>query len=358
MKILVATHSYGLNGASAILKSMLAHWASAKGWKIDVLMTDNQFQLHAADIRDLGTNPIQKANTGVDYHFVLINTAVNLKYIDLFFKKIPIILWVHEGTTLVQNLKSTPADIIKSLSKPDLLIFQTPWQSDSVFRSFIHHLPASRITSIPCGIEINGRIPARSAALSNKARIISIGSVYPRKRQLDLAMAVIQLSSRRAIECSFLGSLKDAGAYGPQARHFFEAPPESLHWLGGVSEDEKLQKIVDADMACFPSGDETFGISALETALLGKPVILADLPVYREVGWIDGKNCLMFPVGDVGALERQLEKLLDDPVLQRTLSAAGKTLALRYDMDAFFSKMTTACLGALGSRPQAMPTGT
>lgn len=66
----------------------------------------------------------------------------------------------------------------------------------------------------------------------------------------------------------------------------------------------------------------------------------------------------MFPVGDVGALERQLEKLLDDPVLQRTLSATGQELALRYDMDAFFSKMTTACLGALGSRPQAMPTGT
>jgi len=151
------------------------------------------------------------------------------------------------------------------------------------------------------------KIPTKSPALSNKTRIISIGSIYPRKRQLDLAGAVINLSKRHEVECFFLGSLKNAGAYGPQARHFFETPHESLHWLGGVSEDEKLQRIVDSDIACFPSGDETFGISALETVLLGKPVILADLPVYREVGWIEGKNCLMLPVGDVAALEGQLE---------------------------------------------------
>jgi len=43
MKILVLTHSYGANGAAAILKSTLQYWANNLGWQIDTLLNEESY---------------------------------------------------------------------------------------------------------------------------------------------------------------------------------------------------------------------------------------------------------------------------------------------------------------------------
>jgi glycosyltransferase involved in cell wall biosynthesis len=116
---------------------------------------------------------------------------------------------------------------------------------------------------------------------------------------------------------------------------------DALNFTDALTEAEKQNYLINADMACFPSGDETFNISAMEAANYGIPVILADLPVYEELGWRHGSNCLKYPVANVPALEKEIEKLVLDVELRQRLGDAGKALAEKFTVDAFLERITT-----------------
>ena len=344
MKILVITHSYGLNGAAVLLKSIVKYWSQSLNWKIDALVNEQTFSRHEKELTSIGVTPLLNSRPLNEYQFVLINTFIDRGYIDSLFGRVPIIFWIHEGSSVINNANCPPIEIINALSKPDLLLFVTRWQSDSVFRSFIHHLPPQKIAIVSPGIEPFDKKPSNSISRSTNFHIVALGSVYPRKRPLDLAKAVVTLSRSHKLICSFIGDLSHVDAYGNEIKEYLTDYSDTLKWLGGIEENEKLNVLFTADIACFPSGDETFGMSALELASLELPIILADLPVYNEVGWIHGINCLKHPIGDVVCLEKNIEELINNPSLRNQLAKTGSSLAKQYSMDAFYLQITNAVL--------------
>jgi glycogen(starch) synthase len=104
----------------------------------------------------------------------------------------------------------------------------------------------------------------------------------------------------------------------------------NVHFLGMISEEEKLALLRASDLLPFPSRYEGFVLPLLEGMGAGTPVISTDSPVVNEI--IDhGGNGLLIPYDDSAALGRAILSVLDDPELRARLVAGGRaTLATRF----------------------------
>ena len=98
--------------------------------------------------------------------------------------------------------------------------------------------------------------------------------------------------------------------------------------------DEALAQLLDGSQGLISaSREEGFGLPALEALARGRPVILSDIPVYRE---LFGKWGRFFAPGDHEALASAVVEVLDKPPLQPS----------RSDLEAAFSWTETARITA------------
>jgi phosphatidylinositol alpha-mannosyltransferase len=97
---------------------------------------------------------------------------------------------------------------------------------------------------------------------------------------------------------------------GPDTDSLRRRYPDSpaIHWLGVLTEEEKLRRLAGADVLCAPSlGGESFGMVLLEAMAAGTPVIASDIPGYRDAA--GGRARLVRP-GDASALANALRGAL------------------------------------------------
>ena len=84
-----------------------------------------------------------------------------------------------------------------------------------------------------------------------------------------------------------------------------------LFWLSGIS-DEFLDNLYNVSSAVLmPSEAEGFGLAVVEGARHGKPLILRDLPVFREIA---GDHATYFCGREPEALSACLEQWMQDYV--------------------------------------------
>jgi glycosyltransferase involved in cell wall biosynthesis len=76
----------------------------------------------------------------------------------------------------------------------------------------------------------------------------------------------------------------------------------------------------------FASPKEGWGITNLEAAACGTPVVASDSPGLRE-SVRDGETGFLVPHGDVAAMGQRLQRLAQSPDLVRTLGASGRRFA-------------------------------
>ncbi len=69
---------------------------------------------------------------------------------------------------------------------------------------------------------------------------------------------------------------------------------DRLHMLGALPADDIADLYAAADLFVFPSTWETFGLAAVEAAMVGMPMVVADLPVLHEVLRADGTEPVAF----------------------------------------------------------------
>jgi glycosyltransferase involved in cell wall biosynthesis len=104
-----------------------------------------------------------------------------------------------------------------------------------------------------------------------------------------------------------------------------------LQTLGALTGDAVRARMAEAAVFCSPALYEPFGLAVLEAAQAGAPLLLSDIPSFREL-W-DGA-AVFTPAGDSVALGAALEALLADPGRRERLSAAARQRASRYTLDA------------------------
>ncbi len=97
---------------------------------------------------------------------------------------------------------------------------------------------------------------------------------------------------------------------GPLTAELLRRHPEApdLTWLGVLSEEEKVRRLVAADVVCAPSlGGESFGMVLLEAMAARAVVVASDIDGYRQAA---GGHAVLVPPDDVRALSDGLARAL------------------------------------------------
>jgi glycosyltransferase involved in cell wall biosynthesis len=342
MRVLLVTHSYGLNGAALLLRDCAKHWVHEQKWQVDALMSEQELAQHGQALVDMGISPKQTVSGQAgEYDVALVNTLVDIEFVTKLAPSMPVVLWVHEGNTLLFNWDIGLSSLVRGFAQCSQIIFQTAWQSEHVFKSFICHLPTQRIQHVPSGVETQNVGHKTSHDINGPIKLITVGTVYPRKRQMDLIQAVDKLAQKYPIECHVLGDYSQANDWLPRIHDDLKNSDAAIKWHGGIQEREIINALLlNADIACFPSGDESHPLALLEAGLCALPIVISNLPPYSHIGWINAKNCLMHPVGDVAQLEMQIERLISDAGLRARLGNNARTMVLnKYSKPKFFENM-------------------
>ncbi|MFW5774859.1 MAG: glycosyltransferase family 4 protein [Chitinivibrionales bacterium] len=101
---------------------------------------------------------------------------------------------------------------------------------------------------------------------------------------------------------------------------------DNVHLLGPLGCAAVKRWFAQAPIYALPARYEPFGLSALEAALSGCALVLGDIPSLREI-W--GDSAVYVSPEDVVALEKTIQKLINNPLLRHTLSRKSRSRALQ-----------------------------
>lgn len=115
-----------------------------------------------------------------------------------------------------------------------------------------------------------------------------------------------------------------------QARYSHDS---RIEWLGQISDEEKAQRMVGADLFCAPSlRGESFGVVLLEAMAARTPTVASALPGYSKVARA-GQDALLVEPGDAPALSQAISEVLTSGSLAKELVVSGESRANEFSMD-------------------------
>lgn len=150
--------------------------------------------------------------------------------------------------------------------------------------------------------------------------LIYMGSFMPYKNVDTLALALHVLPGYRLHLLSKIGA-------GDRRRLLELAPPGALMVHNGVTDAEYAELLDGAFALVHASLDEGFGIPLIEAMSAGTPIVVSDIPIFREVG-ADAAG--YFPATDPDAAAAAI-RALENRNVWRERSERGRQVAARYD---------------------------
>jgi glycosyltransferase involved in cell wall biosynthesis len=163
----------------------------------------------------------------------------------------------------------------------------------------------------------------------------AVGSLLSRKANDHLIRAAARVKERQglAFHIVLLGD-------GPE-RARLESLVAELDLISSVTfagfRPNALAWEAAMDIVVLASAGEGFPRVILEAMLLAKPVIASDVVGSRELVR-HGSNGFLYPYGDVEALSRRLQQLLNDPGLRQKMGEAGRQDVLQnYAIEGYVS---------------------
>ena len=167
--------------------------------------------------------------------------------------------------------------------------------------------------------EINSDTPPLTPNCQSEGDvIIMVGTVEPRKQQLEVLNAIIRLQARGAIptdiEIHVFGSLhpyvastfRELLSKAPQVKYFNYAPASAI-----------AAAYRRAMFSVFASNDEGYGLPIAESLAYGVPCLTANFGAMAEVA--QGGGCLTCDVNDEKVLEDAIWQLCTDRSLRQRL---------------------------------------
>jgi glycosyltransferase involved in cell wall biosynthesis len=154
--------------------------------------------------------------------------------------------------------------------------------------------------------------------------VFALGNVFERKGVTTFC----RLAQESPHDFAWFGPYDEGPHASPTVRHWTENPPENVVFTGFV--EDKRMALGAGDVYLFPAKDENQGIAVLEAMACGKPVVLRDIPVFREF-YEDGHDCLLCSTHE--EFREALERLATDPDLRRDLGANARETAREHGLD-------------------------
>lgn len=144
------------------------------------------------------------------------------------------------------------------------------------------HIRAKKLTRRPVTVVRNAAPVTRPASIpdSNRASarsLVYMGSYMPYKNVETLTRALHHLPSYKL---HLMSKVDD----DTKARLRGLAPESSLIFHNGASDEEYVTTLSQATALVSASKDEGFGIPLVEAMSLGTPIVVSDIPIFREIG--------------------------------------------------------------------------
>jgi glycosyltransferase involved in cell wall biosynthesis len=328
-----------MNGAALYMLDVLI-WLRRQGAQVTMAYEGNEPLRERLLAEGIACNAY--INPG-DFDVALVNTLIDAPKVSLLAPHLPVVFWIHEGTSALANPGIVPV-WHRALSESTRIVFSVDWQAHSVYRSFLQRTQPHRIAVVRPGanrFDLRNR-PARDTM----PHVLFSGSVYERKRPADLVDAVLQLTDL-PMKCTLAGSLAGLDTNGPEFNKKIISRLDLIRLEGEVSSDEHMQNLyARANLFCLPSSDEVFPRAILEAACAGLPLALSDLPCHEGV-WKHGIHALMHPVGATDMLHWNLRALATDTALAQRLRAAALEVAHQHSKEAFIKSMVSVLQDAM-----------
>ena len=153
--------------------------------------------------------------------------------------------------------------------------------------------------------------------------LLYMGSFMPYKNVETLALALHVLPGYRLHLLSKIGP-------ADRRRLLDLAPPGALMIHNGVTDVEYAELLDGAFALVHASLDEGFGIPLIEAMSVGTPVVVSDIPIFREVG---AGAAGYFPAEDPDAAAAAI-RTLENREIWNGRSSLGRRVAAAYDWDA------------------------
>jgi phosphatidyl-myo-inositol alpha-mannosyltransferase len=223
---------------------------------------------------------------------------------------------------------AAPSSSLYRIFKPVLdpaarrLILRTA-VSEAAARLVSRYFPGDLVMT-PNGVDLARFADAEPMDLGPGPNVLFLGRLEPRKGAEVLVEAMRRLTDTGA---SLI--IAGEGALGDTLRAAAARARISAHFMGLVSEEEKVRLFRSCDIYCAPNlRGESFGIVLVEAMASGRPVVCSDLEEFRAVA---NDAAAYAPAGDPEALAAALRRVLMDPQLARTMGDKGLARAVVYD---------------------------
>ncbi|MBM9460617.1 glycosyltransferase family 4 protein [Nocardioides sp. zg-536] len=99
---------------------------------------------------------------------------------------------------------------------------------------------------------------------------------------------------------------------------------DAVKFASGLTDDELVELMGSAEVACVPSLYEGFSLPTAELMACATPLVVSRAGAIPEVVGADGECADLVTPGDVGELQQALERMLDDPERRARMGAAGR----------------------------------
>lgn len=183
----------------------------------------------------------------------------------------------------------------------------------------------------------------------NPGYIYHGGGLEIRKNAETLLWAYKKLREKRQrADLALPPDLVISGTIFPESNRLATPIERIIRELGLTDHVRLLGFVPNADLPAlyagalyfvYPSLYEGFGLPILEAMRMNVPVLASQTSALPEVG---GDAALLVDPTDAEALATEMERLLDDEVLRKTLVAKGQKQAARFTWDHFVKKVFEA----------------
>lgn len=229
--------------------------------------------------------------------------------------------------------------------------------SEATKADIVHrlHIPARRVVVAPCAVDLElvRLLQAAPARLPDgRFRILAVGTVVLRKNLALLARAV--RAARDAgvpVELRIVGPVSEAG--GAIVADIQGLLGDDVHITGYVTESQLASEYKAADVVCFPSLFEGFGMPIVEAMAAGVPVMVSDALASQEV---TGGGAVVCDAHDVRVWRDGLVRLWNDPARREALRQDGRRRAARFSWHDSARLVLDALHEAAGMGPVSLPT--
>ncbi len=187
-----------------------------------------------------------------------------------------------------------------------------------------HGIDEKRITVIPNGIDLERFHSTGTRDTEREFTFLFVGRLVEQKGVDVLLDALAQVPRGRlqvvgggVLRASLEQKTRDLGLVS------------RVEFLGARRDIPQLLK--QADCFVFPSRWEGYGLSLIEAAAAGLPIIASDLPAVRDL--VDnGVEALLVAPEDRAALAKAMQTMMDDLALRARLAAAGRKKATEFSI--------------------------